>query len=57
MSYYVHLCPYNIVWSEVVYLQQLQCLLNCLHIIIIRDVGFVTPHLLVSEIHVAKCIA
>ena len=46
------------VWTEVVYLQ-LQCLPNCLHVIIIRDVSFLSLHqvlyLLVSD--VAKCIA
>ena len=45
----------------IVVLQELHCLLNCLHVVMIRVRGFITSpsfvplHLLVSEI--AKCIA
>ena len=42
----------------IVVLQELLCLLNCLHVCVIRAItspSFVTLHLLVSEI--AKCIA
>ena len=39
MSYYTHLYPSRNVRPEVVYLLQIQCLLNCLHVIIIRDEG------------------
>ena len=35
---YGHICPYRNVWPEAV-LQELHCLPNCLHVLMIRVIG------------------